>query len=428
MRSHHHHHHQSSGGSDHHHHHHQQSGGSGAGHVTSTSKSMETLFQSVYQHTLNEMRKKNNLDDDVICSTLSQNLKNTLYVHTYHTYHTYYIYIYMCVCFCIISFFYPCQEEKKTPNTYIYMLYYQSTIYHFTHNRTKHKVFPSLNIFAFLDSLQSSDKSTQAKDNVEILSAHALAILSLQNDKIKDKNSASLIVERAKDFLLTCTQVSRHVQAELRIICEFLLKSQIQFGQEAVRLLVQPFYNALTKSRARISILTALHPILLQACLISKSYNIALRVLSSPVVEVQPKITNFTIQDYVLFYYYAARVYIACKQFKIARRLLLECIATPSEQDIKSAISMEAYKYLVLVSLIIDGSMPKTESMPKYVNRSVVTAAEKLNEEYVRDSSGANCLPTLASFLLLLLLLLLLTHTHTFLLCVNSSSQVREIR
>ena len=199
-----------------------------------------------------------------------------------------------------------------------------------------------------------------------------------------DDNTKRIYVQRALFFLRNATRATTHVQAELRIVCDFLLKTQIEYGQEAVTLLILPLYNALKRSQTRTSCLTSLHSTLLQACLIAKTYNIALRVLATPVVEVQPKITNITIEDYILFYYYSARVYIGAKQYKNAKRALLECIATPAADDSKSAVAMEAYKYLILVCLLLEGKMPKTDSLPRYVNRRVVNAAETLCGEYVK--------------------------------------------
>jgi hypothetical protein len=59
-------------------------------------------------------------------------------------------------------------------------------------------------------------------------------------------------------------------------------------------------------------------------------------------------------------------------------------IATPAAEEATSAVAIEAYKYLVLVCLLIEGKMPKTESLPQYVNRRVVSAAETLCDEYVQ--------------------------------------------
>ena len=210
-----------------------------------------------------------------------------------------------------------------------------------------------------------------------------MACLAIGAKKRMDNNIKQVFAQRAINFLRHATRVTTHVQAELRIVCDFLLKTQIEFGQGAVTLLILPLYNALRKSQTRTSCLTSLHTSLLQACLIAKAYNIALRVLATPVVEVQPKITNFNIEDYVLFYYYSARVYIGAKQYKNAKRALLECIATPAADEAKSAVAIEAYKYLILVCLLLEGKMPNRDSLPRYVNRRVVETAETLCSEYV---------------------------------------------
>ena len=193
--------------------------------------------------------------------------------------------------------------------------------------RSKSRPFLSLEVFAVIDSQfgQGSEKNKAMNSFREILECHALACVASSADKKMDHSVKQMFARRAIKFLKEATRVTVHVQAELSILCNFLLNSQIEFGQEAVTLLVLPLYNALRKSQNRTSCLTSLHRILLQACLIAKTYNVALRILATPVVEVQPKITNFTIKDYVLFHYYSSRVYIAAKQYKNAKRSLLEC-------------------------------------------------------------------------------------------------------
>ena len=288
------------------------------------------------------------------------------------------------------------QELRKT--LYVYLFLNVSTrrrdardLTPLETNRTKTKPTLSLNPFVILDSnFPTTDKTLFAFK--QIMECHALACLAAGAKKRMDEHTKRFFVERSLFFLRNATRATTHVQAELRIVCDFLLKTQIEYGQEAVTLLILPLYNALKRSQTRTSCLTSLHSTLLQACLIAKTYNIALRVLATPVVEVQPEITNITIEDYILFYYYSARVYVGAKQYKNAKRALLECIATPAVDDSKSAVAMEAYKYLILVCLLLEGKMPKTESLPRYVNRRVVNAAETLCSEYVSSLSFCSVL------------------------------------
>lgn len=181
-------------------------------------------------------------------------------------------------------------------------------------------------------------------------------------------------------FLRECTDAVTHSQKKLRKMCKALVDSAVNAGEEEVMKVIQPLYLALRKSLTRSSCLTSLHTLLLQACLVTRCYHIATRLLETPVFEVMPKETGLTIEDYNCFWYYAARAHIGCKRYLKAKRALLECIATPAAHNICSAVAAEAFKYLVLVSLIIDGSSIKMNQMRSFENRR---ALGKIAETYI---------------------------------------------
>lgn len=125
--------------------------------------------------------------------------------------------------------------------------------------------------------------------------------------------------------------------------------------------------------------ITPLHTDLLQLCLLSKFYRAALPVLEEELYEVNVEATGVTPKDVLCYYYYAGRVYVGMKQFKKALEAFKLVFTVPAV--VLSAVTVESFKKLILVSLIATG---QPAAIPKYtstiVHRHIKNACPQYQE------------------------------------------------
>ncbi|KAJ3186363.1 COP9 signalosome complex subunit 3 [Gaertneriomyces sp. JEL0708] len=124
--------------------------------------------------------------------------------------------------------------------------------------------------------------------------------------------------------------------------------------------------------------LTPMHAHLTKYCILSKAYATALPILDSDIDEVEPQKFDLQYQDFLLYHYYGGIIYATLKRFERAARFFRLCVVAPAP-TVASAIQVEAYRKLILVSLIINGRAP---ALPKYVNNAVVRACKSYASSY----------------------------------------------
>ncbi len=96
---------------------------------------------------------------------------------------------------------------------------------------------------------------------------------------------------------------------------------------------------------------TPFHLNLVKACLRAKTPSHALSILDSDIVKYGSK---YSVNDFLLYYFYGALVYLQLKSLKKAASFLQMCIAVPTLNAV-SAIQIEARKRLILVELLLQG-------------------------------------------------------------------------
>eukprot|EP01061_Rhynchopus_euleeides_P010841 TRINITY_DN2041_c0_g4_i1.p1 TRINITY_DN2041_c0_g4~~TRINITY_DN2041_c0_g4_i1.p1 ORF type:complete len:438 (+),score=142.05 TRINITY_DN2041_c0_g4_i1:267-1580(+) len=124
--------------------------------------------------------------------------------------------------------------------------------------------------------------------------------------------------------------------------------------------------------------LTPLHADYVCLCLLQKHYALAADLLGSTIYDVSAKQCGTTPRDFLLYYYYGGLVYIGLKEFDKAGGFLETCICCPA--TCLSAIVVEAYKKLVLVTLIRKG---KAYVFPKHCPTVVSKAVGRFCSEYL---------------------------------------------
>ncbi|PKA65925.1 COP9 signalosome complex subunit 3 [Apostasia shenzhenica] len=137
---------------------------------------------------------------------------------------------------------------------------------------------------------------------------------------------------------------------------------------------VAPLRTAVRKLQISSEHLTTLHSEFLLLCLLSKCYKAGLNILDDDIFEVdQPR-------DLFLYCYYGGMIYIGLKRFPKALECLHNVVTAPMSAI--NAISIEAYKKYILVSLIHLGQVPP---FPKYTSataqRNLKNYAQVLGEE-----------------------------------------------
>ncbi|KAI9003368.1 hypothetical protein DFJ74DRAFT_626169 [Hyaloraphidium curvatum] len=135
-------------------------------------------------------------------------------------------------------------------------------------------------------------------------------------------------------------------------------------------LAVRTLLAAIARFAAHPGHLTALHPLLLRACLLARAYKPALAVIDVPITDVEP-VCDTRIQDFLLYHYYAGMVLEGLG--KHARALDALALAITAPAQVTSAIQIEAYKKFVLISLKEHG---RIRALPKYMAPCVGRAAK----------------------------------------------------
>lgn len=160
------------------------------------------------------------------------------------------------------------------------------------------------------------------------------------------------------------------------------LKEQV-LAMKVPRQGIAPLAAAVDKLRPGCEFLTPAHADLFQLCLLAKCYGAARGLLEEDIFEVDPKGTCLTATDFLLYCYYGARLCVGLKLHARAIELLQAAVTCPTM--VANAITLQAHKALVLVSLIHTGSVAE---LPKYTP-SVVTRLVKSECEAYTDLASA---------------------------------------
>ncbi|KAM3211435.1 hypothetical protein ACQJBY_064917 [Aegilops geniculata] len=206
--------------------------------------------------------------------------------------------------------------------------------------------------------------------------AHSLGYLYLLDSFVS--SSANLRAHAGGDLLVTVADFLTSCSADqIRMapdkflnVCR-VLKNEVMQLNAPIRG-IAPLRAAVRKIQTSSEQLTPLHAEYLMLCLLAKQYKAGLSVLEDDIFEVdQPK-------DLFLYCYYGAMIYIGLKKFRKALELLHNAVTAPMSS--LNAITVEAYKKYVLVSLIQSGQVP---SFPKYTSSTAQRNLKNHTQIYV---------------------------------------------
>lgn len=191
-------------------------------------------------------------------------------------------------------------------------------------------------------------------------------------------SSSSIPREQAEGFMLTASNfINSCSEEQIRIAPEKFTVLCRRLKEQAVQLQVPiqaiiPLRTAVRKLQLSPEHLTTLHPDFLLLCLLAKCYKAALSILEEDIFEIDlPK-------DFILYCYYGGMVFIGLKRFNKALECFQHAITAPATT--LTAITVEAYKKFVLVSLIHTGQVP---AFPKYTPAVVQRNLKSCTQPYI---------------------------------------------
>jgi COP9 signalosome complex subunit 3 len=139
--------------------------------------------------------------------------------------------------------------------------------------------------------------------------------------------------------------------------------------------------------RPREGCLTAADCLTLQSCLKAQYYSYAEKLLEGTFIcEIDPSSSFLDTEHFLKYFYYGGLVYMARHRYQKALECFEQCITIPS--DACSAISLEAYKKAVLVSLLHTGA---AYTVPKYSSPVVRRRCTGMKEYHQIQEHFAAC-------------------------------------
>jgi len=203
--------------------------------------------------------------------------------------------------------------------------------------------------------------------------AHSLGVLHLLAAQANELSEASLgtFFTLTKEFLEVCDAQQVCVGSGLFVaLCQKFTEVATSLGVPMQA--IAPMRLAAEKLLAGKALPRALTPMdadVLQLCLSAGHYPLGLRhanTLSKVVHVGSPKLSHLTALDFLRFHFYAGLVCCGLKKWARALENLKACVTCPAHAA--SSVAVEAYKKLVLVSLVHLGCKP---SLPPYTSASV---------------------------------------------------------
>jgi len=130
-------------------------------------------------------------------------------------------------------------------------------------------------------------------------------------------------------------------------------------------------------------ILTPVHSDFALIALKAKHYDVAAKVLSIPIFEVDSK-NGLNAQDYLQFHYYAGMIFIGVKEFEKALESFQMTLII--ESQVLSAIQIAAYKKYILVSVLVHGEVLEITERLSNTLPFVIKNCRRLANPYIELS------------------------------------------
>lgn len=175
----------------------------------------------------------------------------------------------------------------------------------------------------------------------------------------------SFFLDTTRRFMLCADSVQIQLAPDRFVgVCRKYKDIHVSLGTP--RHVIVPLQSAVARLQPSANTLTPLHADLLQVCLVSKFYGIALSVVQQGLALEDPKRTGLTAKDFLLYCYYGGMVFLGEQMFADALDFFLNALTVPAV--VLSSIMIESYKKYVLVCLLLHG---KLDSIPKYTSQVV---------------------------------------------------------
>ncbi|CAN8256350.1 unnamed protein product [Cochlearia groenlandica] len=228
--------------------------------------------------------------------------------------------------------------------------------------------------------LKKADESLRSRSDLKLASLHQLdpskhslgylyLLDVLTSGTVSTKADAYEVVLLISRFIDICDAGQIRLASEKFISLCMRLKDRVLELKDPLRG-VAPLLKAVLKVQVSTKRLTALHPDVLQLCLLAKCYKAGFSVISDDILEIdQPR-------DFSLYCYYGGMICIGLKRFEKALELFYNVFTAP--MYIVNIIAIEAYKKYILVSLIHNGQY--TDSLPKCTS----TVAQRNLKDYCK--------------------------------------------
>jgi COP9 signalosome complex subunit 3 len=158
-------------------------------------------------------------------------------------------------------------------------------------------------------------------------------------------------------------------------ICHYYTNRLCDLNQPKKGLLL--INNALKQIQKTPNQLTSIHSDLLQLCLASKNFKLALDVLNNDILDINRENGSYDSKALLSFFYYTGCIYAALKDNDKSLFYLEQAITIPCNAI--SQIMIESYKKFLLISLILKG---KLMLLPKYTSRLVINQIKPLCMAY----------------------------------------------
>jgi COP9 signalosome complex subunit 3 len=177
-----------------------------------------------------------------------------------------------------------------------------------------------------------------------------------------NEEQEKFFLDTAHRFLLCADSVQvKLAPAKFASVCRKYKDIHVRLGSS--RCAISPLQSAVQRLQPSPGVLTPVHADLLQVCLLSKFYGLALPLVEQTLGIVDPKLTGLKVKDFLLYCYYGGMVLVGEKQFSKALEFFLNALTVPAAA--LSAIMIASYKKYILVSLLLHGDLPP---IPEYTS------------------------------------------------------------
>jgi COP9 signalosome complex subunit 3 len=191
---------------------------------------------------------------------------------------------------------------------------------------------------------------------------HSLGITMLLHAVVTAGEIAAAYFPHVKALLLQADYAQiRLVEAQFcTVVRQFVVAAT---KAESIARYLPALKHAVKSLGTSPEVLTPIHADFVQACVVARAHHYAADVASQEIVDVSMHGSKAqSVEDLLVYFYYAALVGIALKQYEAVLRRLLTILTVPS--SCLSAVQVMAYKKLALVSLLYSGEVVQ---LPKYV-------------------------------------------------------------